>query len=65
MTDEEKVESVHFDIYSKMPKVTSEDIVLPINFPDYEATIKWSSSHPDILTEAGNIVSLVSEQLLR
>lgn len=53
MTDEEKVESVHFDIYSKMPKVTSADIVLAINFPNYEATIEWSSSHPDILSETG------------
>lgn len=53
MTDEEKLDVVHFEIYTKMPKVTSEDINLVTIFPNYDATIEWSSSHPDILSETG------------
>lgn len=53
MSEEYRFDTIHRELYALTSKTVTGDISLPIEYQEYNATILWISSNPEILDEKG------------
>ena len=53
MSVERRFDTIHRDIFGLTSKTVTGDITLPTEYADYNATVKWYSSNPDVLDANG------------
>lgn len=65
MTTNEKISSLYLYLYNQViPRETNSSLVLPIQNTDYQATLTWSSSNPEIISDTGVYTKPSSSKLI-